>query len=108
MEQIAKLVDDGTVTGVSDVRDESDRAGMRLVVEVKRGVSAAVVMAQLLKHTPLQTRFSCNMVALVGGLPKSLNLKEFLVHFLDFRLVQCSSVAMIGAHVFPAEVMCGG
>jgi DNA gyrase subunit A len=85
VEQVAKLVEGGVVTGVSDVRDESDREGMRVVVEVKRGASADVVLNQLVKHTSVQTRFSCNMVALVDGLPRTLNLKEFLSEFLAFR-----------------------
>lgn len=82
---IAELVDKGVITGVSDVRDESDRNGMRVVVEVKKGASPEVLLNNLYKHTTLQGRFSCNMVALVDGQPKSLDLKAFLTHFLDFR-----------------------
>eukprot|EP00884_Botryococcus_braunii_P020053 jgi/Botrbrau1/6731/Bobra.0324s0017.1 len=89
VESLVQLVDAGTVTGVSDVRDESDRDGVRVVVEVKKGSNPEVVLNGLYKHTELQTRFSCNMVALVGSTPRSLNLKEFLQHFLDFR---CSVV----------------
>ncbi|KAK9814470.1 hypothetical protein WJX72_006459 [[Myrmecia] bisecta] len=85
VETIAKLVDSGVIVGVSDVRDESDRDGMRVVVEVKRGAAPEMVLNNLYKHTALQSRFSCNLVALVNGTPLSLNLKDFLVHFLDFR-----------------------
>ena len=72
-------------TGISDVRDESDREGMRVVVELKRGTNAEVVLNNLYKHTQLQKRFSCNLVALVAGTPRTLSLKDFLSHFLEFR-----------------------
>ncbi|PRW61571.1 DNA gyrase subunit A [Chlorella sorokiniana] len=85
VEQIARLVDAGTLSGVSDVRDESDRDGTRVVVELKRGGNAELVLNQLVKHTAVSTRFSANMVALVGAQPRTLNLKDFLQHFLDFR-----------------------
>ncbi|EFN51479.1 hypothetical protein CHLNCDRAFT_56398 [Chlorella variabilis] len=85
VEQIARLVDAGTLTGVSDIRDESDRDGVRVVVEVKRGGNADLVLNQLLKHTAVQSRFSANMVALVGATPLTLTLKNFLQHFLSFR-----------------------
>lgn len=87
VEQIAELVENSVITGISDIRDESDRSGMRVVLEVKRGSPANLVTNQLLKHTALQSRFSCNMVALVDGLPQTLNLKQFLSHFLDFRCI---------------------
>jgi DNA gyrase subunit A len=83
--RIAELVDGRQLEGVSDVRDESDRDGVRVVVEVKRGFQAEAVRAQLLRHTRLQQRFSANVVALVGGSPRSLPLKEALQHWLDFR-----------------------
>ncbi|KAK9837232.1 hypothetical protein WJX81_000248 [Elliptochloris bilobata] len=82
---VARLVDEQKLIGISDVRDESDRDGMRVVVEVKRGSSASVVLNSLYKQTALQGRFPCNMVALVGGTPQTLTLKQFLQHFLDFR-----------------------
>jgi DNA gyrase/topoisomerase IV subunit A len=65
---------------------------VRLVVEVRRGASARVVANQLLKHTRLSGRFSANMVALVGGTPRSLGLKALLQHFLDFRVRFCGCV----------------
>jgi DNA gyrase subunit A len=86
VEQIANFVDDGKLTGISDIRDESDRSGMRVVIEIKqRGPTPELVMNQLQKHTAIQSRFSCNMIALVNGLPKTLTLKDFLKEFLSFR-----------------------
>jgi DNA gyrase subunit A len=86
VEQIANLVDDGKITGISDIRDESDRSGMRVVIEIKqRGPTPELIMNQLQKHTAIQARFSCNMIALVDGLPKTLTLKDFLKEFLSFR-----------------------
>lgn len=87
METVAKLVNNGEITGVSDVRDESDRDGMRVVVELRRGANAEVVVNNLYKQTSLQTTFPCNMVALVDKTPQTLNLKQFLELFLDFRWV---------------------
>ena len=87
VEGVAKLVNNGDITGVSDVRDESDRDGMRVVVELRRGANAEVVVNNLYKQTSLQTTFPCNMVALVDKTPHTLNLKQFLEHFLDFRSV---------------------
>ncbi|KAG7673555.1 hypothetical protein KSW81_006757 [Nannochloris sp. 'desiccata'] len=85
VEQIAKLVDEGKITGISDIRDESDRDGMRVVVELKRGTTPDLTLNQLMKHTTIQSRFACNMIGLVDGLPKTLTLKDFLKIFLDFR-----------------------
>jgi len=84
--KIADLVEARTLEGVSDVRDESDRTGLRVVVEVRKGCSPQVVLAQLYKHTRLQSRFSCNVVALVGGVPAALSLRDMLRHWLDFRV----------------------
>ncbi|KAK9917213.1 hypothetical protein WJX75_001927 [Coccomyxa subellipsoidea] len=83
--KVAALVEEQKLTGISDVRDESDRDGMRVVVEVKRGSSPEVVLNNLYKQTTLQSNFSVNSVALVSGTPQTLNLKEFLTHFLEFR-----------------------
>jgi DNA gyrase subunit A len=73
------------VEGISDLRDESDRDGMRIVIEIKRDAVAEVVLNQLWRYTQLQQSFGCNMIALNGGRPEMLNLKDFLVCFLDFR-----------------------
>ena len=127
VQRVAELVDEGVLTGIADVRDESDRAGTRVVVELRRGVSARVVLGSLYKQTPLQVsffffsscsfffflverererekkidnsktsttttkkkkkqaRFSCNMVALVNGTPRTLSLREMLLKFIEFR-----------------------
>ena len=73
------------VEGISDLRDESDRDGMRIVIEVKRDSVPDVVMNQLWRYTALQSTFGCNMIALNGGRPEMLNLRDFLTAFLDFR-----------------------
>jgi DNA gyrase subunit A len=85
LERIAQLVRDKHIEGISDLRDESDRDGMRIVVELKRDAPADVVLNQLFKHTQMQTTFGVIMLALVNGEPKVLNLKEMLAHFLEHR-----------------------
>ncbi|MFQ5708872.1 MAG: DNA gyrase subunit A [bacterium] len=85
MEKIADLVRDRKVEGLTDIRDESDRDGMRLVIELKRDAIADVVLNQLFKHTQMQVTFGTIMLALVDGAPKILSLKEVLQHFIDFR-----------------------
>ncbi|HET8564053.1 MAG TPA: DNA gyrase subunit A [Candidatus Binatia bacterium] len=85
IEQIAMLVNDKKLEGVADIRDESDREGMRIVVELKRDAVADIILNQLYKHTALQDSFGVNMLAIVDGKPKLLNLKEALHAFLDHR-----------------------
>jgi DNA gyrase subunit A len=85
LERIAQLVRDKHLEGISDLRDESDRDGMRIVIELKRDAPADVVLNQLFKHTQMQTTFGVIMLALVDGQPRVLNLKEMLVHFLEHR-----------------------
>ena len=85
VERIADLVREGKIDGVSDLRDESDRRGIRVVIELRRDAPAEVILNQLYKQTPLQTTFGVQMLALVEGRPKLLSLKEALRHFLDFR-----------------------
>nr|MBS0036832.1 DNA gyrase subunit A [Saprospiraceae bacterium] len=84
--KIADLVNNEKVTGISDVRDESDRSGLRIVVELKREAMASVVLSKLYKYTPLQTSYGVNNIALVNGRPVQLNLRELLGHFIDFRV----------------------
>lgn len=84
--KIAELVNEGKVEGISDVRDESDRNGVRIVVEVKRDAMASVVLSKLYKYSPLQTSYGINNVALVKGRPMILNLKDLITHFIDFRI----------------------
>ena len=85
IEKMADLVGTKKITDVSDIRDESDRDGMRIVVEVKRDGSPHTVMQQLFKHTQLQTSFSANMLALVDGQPQTLGLKRLLEHYITYR-----------------------
>jgi DNA gyrase subunit A len=84
--KIAELMADKKIPGISDVRDESDRNGMRIVVEVKRDSMAQIVLSQLYKYTALQSSFGVNNVALVNGRPKILCLKEIIEHFINFRI----------------------
>ncbi len=84
-ERIAELVREKRVEGISEMRDESDRDGMRIVIELKRDAVADVVLNQLWRFSSLQTSFGANMIALNGGRPETLNLKDFLVAFVDFR-----------------------
>ena len=85
IERIAECHHEKIVEGITDVRDESDRDGVRIVVELRRDAQADIVLNQLYKFTPLQTSFGCNMLALIGGRPQILNLREFIVAFVDFR-----------------------
>ena len=85
IERIAEVVRDKTVEGISDLRDESDRDGVRVVIELKREAIAEVVLAQLFRFTQLQTSFGANMLALNGGRPEMLNLRQFIQAFVDFR-----------------------
>jgi DNA gyrase subunit A len=85
VERIAEVVNEKLVEGISDLRDESDRDGVRIVMELKRDAMPEVVLAQLYRFTPLQTSFGCNMLALTGGRPRMMNLKEMIAAFVDFR-----------------------
>jgi DNA gyrase subunit A len=85
IEQIAELARDRKVEGISDLRDESDREGMRIVVDLKRDAIPHIVLNQLYKHTQMQSTFGVIMLALVGGVPKILNLREMLHHFVEHR-----------------------
>ena len=86
MEKIAELVNNKTITGISGLRDESNRNGIRIVVELKRDANAQVVLNQLFKGTGLEENFSVNTVALVDGVPKTLNLAEMIHHYLIHQL----------------------
>jgi DNA gyrase subunit A len=85
LERMAELVRDGKIDGVADIRDESNREGMRIVIPLKRDAPGDVILNQLYKMTPLQTTFGVNMLALVNGRPQTLSLKQMLRHFIDFR-----------------------
>ena len=85
LKRMAEQVHAGRISGVADSRDESNREGLRVVVELKRDANAEVTLNQLYKQTPLQTTFGINLLALVNGRPQTLSLKAMLRHFLDFR-----------------------
>ncbi|MHA6261957.1 DNA gyrase subunit A [Arenibacterium sp. CAU 1754] len=85
IEKIAEAVREKRIEGVSHVQDESDRNGVRVVVELKRDATAEVVLNQLYRFSPMQTHFGCNMLALNGGRPEQLTLRRFLTCFIDFR-----------------------
>ncbi|MEP5762878.1 MAG: DNA gyrase subunit A [Litoreibacter sp.] len=85
IEKIAEAARDKKIEGISHVQDESDRVGVRVVVELKRDATAEVVLNQLFRFTPMQTYFSCNMLALNGGKPEQLTLRSFLTNFITFR-----------------------
>jgi len=86
IERIADLVNEKKLEGISDIRDESDRDGMRIVIELKRDAYPQVVLNNLFKLTPLQNNFSANILALVNGEPTTLSLRKMLEVFLDFRI----------------------
>ncbi|UCC83444.1 MAG: DNA gyrase subunit A [Gemmatimonadota bacterium] len=85
IEQIAELARERKVDGISDLRDESDRDGMRIVVELKRDAISQIVLNQLYKHTQMQSTFGAIMLALVDGIPKIMNLREIIQHFVEHR-----------------------
>ena len=85
IEKIAETVKNNIIEGISDLRDESDRNGVRIVIELKKDVDSNIIKNQLYKHTLLQTTFNSNMLALNKGKPEQLNLKQILTSFIDFR-----------------------
>ncbi|WP_296643251.1 DNA gyrase subunit A [Roseinatronobacter sp.] len=85
VERIAEAVRDKRIEGISGVADESDRVGVRVVIELKRDATPDVVLNQLFRFTPMQTSFGCNMLALNGGRPEQLTLRDFLTNFISFR-----------------------
>ena len=87
VERIADLARDKRIEGITDLNDESDRDGLRVVIDVRRDVSASIVLNNLYKMTPLQTSFGFNMLAIVNGVPKTLGLKEILVEYLKHQRI---------------------
>jgi len=87
IERIAELVRGGKLDAISDMRDESDRRGLRIVIELKRGTQPKKVLNQLYKYTPLQSTFGVQLLALVDGEPRMLTLKRALIHYLEHRQV---------------------
>jgi len=86
IEKIAELVREGKLEGISNLRDESDRDGMRIVIELKRDGQPSVILNNLFKHTQMQTTFGVNMLSLVNGVPKVLNILQMMQYFLDHRM----------------------
>lgn len=84
--KIAELINAKTMTGISDIRDESDKEGMRIVLELKRGELPDVIVNQLYKFTDFQVTFGCNMLALDNGLPRTMNIKQFIIAWIDHRI----------------------
>jgi DNA gyrase subunit A len=86
IERIAELINDKTMAGISDIRDESDKDGLRIVLDLKRGEIPDVTINQLYKFTDLQVTFGCNMLALDNGLPKTMNIKQMMQAWVDHRI----------------------
>jgi DNA gyrase subunit A len=86
IEHIAQLINDKVITGLSDIRDDSDKDGLRIVLELKRGEIPDVIINQLYKNSDLQVTFGCNMLALDHGLPKTMNIKHFMSCWIDHRI----------------------
>ncbi|MGL4288571.1 MAG: DNA gyrase subunit A [Phreatobacter sp.] len=109
LEHLAELVREKRVEGIAEFRDESDREGMRIVIELKRDAVADVVLNQLFRFTALQTSFGCNMVALNGGRPEVMNLKDLITAFIAFReeVVSRRTKFLLNKARERAHVLCG-
>ncbi len=109
VEKIAELVREKRIEGIADLRDESDRQGLRVVIELKRDAVADVVLNQLYRYTPLQTSFGVNMVALNGGRPELLNMRDLIVAFVAFReeVVARRTRYLLNKARDRAHVLCG-
>lgn len=109
IERIAEAARDKKIDGISHVQDESDRNGVRVVIELKRDATAEVVMNQLFRFTPMQTYFGCNMLALNGGRPETLTLRRFLTSFIDFRedVVARRTAFMLRKARERSHILCG-
>ncbi|MEI8144140.1 MAG: DNA gyrase subunit A [Alphaproteobacteria bacterium] len=109
LERLTELVREKKIEGIAEYRDESDREGMRIVIELKRDAVADVVLNQIFRFTSLQSSFGCNMVALNGGRPEVMNLKDMLVAFIAFReeVVSRRTKHLLGKARERAHVLCG-
>jgi DNA gyrase subunit A len=109
IEIMADAVRDKRIEGISDLRDESDRHGVRAVIEIKRDAVPEVVLAQLFRFTPLQTSFGVNMLALDGGMPKLMNLKHIVKAFVEFReeVIRRRTIFLLGKARDRAHVLAG-
>ena len=85
IERIAQVAREGRIQGISSIQDESDRVGVRVVIELKRDATPEIVLNQLWRHSNMESAFNCNLLALIGGRPESLSLWRILRHFIDFR-----------------------
>ena len=109
IEKIADLVREKKIEGISAIQDESDRVGVRVVIELKRDATPDVVLNQLWRFTPMQTSFGCNMLALNGGRPEQLTLRDFLTHFIAFReeVVARRTAFELGKARDRSHILCG-
>jgi len=109
IDRIAEAARDKKIEGIAHVQDESDRNGVRVVVELKRDATAEVVLNQLFRFTPMQTYFGCNMLALNGGKPEQLTLRSFLTNFVDFRedVVARRTAFMLRKARERSHILCG-
>jgi DNA gyrase subunit A len=109
VERIAELVRDKRIEGVSDLRDESDRQGMRIVIEMKRDASGEVLLNQLYRYTPLQSSFGVNMLALNRGRPLQMGLRDMITAFVDFReeVISRRTKFLLNKARERAHVLCG-
>jgi len=109
LERIGELVREKTIEGISDIRDESDRTGMRIVVEVRRDATGDVVLNQLFRHTRLQTSFPVNMLAMNSGRPEQMGLKDVISAFCEFRMevVTRRSIYLLGKARERAHILAG-
>ncbi|MCP4821820.1 MAG: DNA gyrase subunit A, partial [Shimia sp.] len=109
IEKIAEAAREKRIEGIAHVQDESDRNGVRVVVELKRDATAEVVLNQLFRFTPMQTHFGCNMLALNGGRPEQLTLRKFLTSFIDFReeVVARRTAYMLRKARERSHILCG-
>jgi DNA gyrase subunit A len=109
IESIAEQVRDKRIEGIADLRDESDRDGVRVVIEIKRDAEPEIVLNQLFRFTPLQTSFGVNMLALDGGQPRLMNLKDILVAFINFReeVIRRRTIYELGKARERAHVLAG-
>ncbi len=109
VEKIAELAREKKIEGIAHVQDESDRFGVRVVIELKRDATPDVVLNQLYRFTPLQTSFGCNMLALNGGKPEQLTLRDFLTYFISFReeVVARRTAFLLNKARERSHVLCG-
>ena len=109
IEIMAEAVRDKKIEGISDLRDESDRDGVRVVIELKRDAEGEVVLAQLFRFTPLQTSFGVNMLALNGGRPEQMNIKQIIAAFVEFRevVIRRRTIFELGKARARAHVLAG-